>query len=79
MKRRRDYRGQAGTKYIQLDTRKCEACWKCMDACPNNVIERVNLPWHKHALLINRDQCTGCVKCVKACEYDAITKIPKIV
>lgn len=75
METRRNNRGQAKTKYIQLDTRKCEACWKCMEVCPNNVIGRVNLPWHKHALIIKSNNCTGCSKCIKACEFNAITKV----
>lgn len=75
METRRNNRGQARTNYILFDTRKCEACWKCMEACPNNVIGRVNLPWHKHALIIKRDNCTGCSKCTKACEFNAITKV----
>lgn len=66
---------QANTNYIVLDTRRCEACWKCMEICPNNVIGRVNLPWHKHALIIKHDNCTGCSKCIKACEFNAITKV----
>lgn len=75
METRRSNRGQAKTNYIQLDTRKCEACWKCMEVCPNNVMGRVNLPWHKHALLIKSDNCSGCSKCIKACKFNAITKV----
>ena len=75
METRRNNRGQAKTNNILLDTRKCEACWKCMEVCPNNVIGRVNLPWHKHALIRNIDKCTGCSKCVKACKFNAISKV----
>lgn len=75
METRRSNRGQAKTNYILLDTRKCEACWKCLELCLNNVIGRVNLPWHKHALLKKSDNCTGCSKCIKACEFNAITKM----
>ena len=75
METKRDNRRQANTKYIQLDTRKCEACWKCIEACSNNVIGCVNLPWHKHALIIKSDKCTGCSKCIKACEFNAILKV----
>jgi ferredoxin len=75
METRRNDRGQAKTNYILLDSRKCEACWKCMEVCPNNVIGRVNLPWHKHALIIKRDNCIGCSKCIKACKFNAITKV----
>lgn len=74
METRRNYRGKTKTDYILLDTKKCEACWKCMEVCPNNVIGRVNLPWHKHALITMRDNCTGCSKCITNCEFNAITK-----
>lgn len=75
METRGNHREQAKTNYIMLDSRKCEACWKCMEACPNDVIGRVNLPWHKHTLIIKRDNCTGCSKCFKTCEFNAITKV----
>jgi NAD-dependent dihydropyrimidine dehydrogenase PreA subunit len=75
METKRDNRRQANTKYIQLDTRKCEACWKCIEACSNHVFGRVNLPWHKHALINNSDKCTGCSKCVNTCKFNAISKV----
>ena len=75
METKRHNRGQTMTKYIQLDSRKCEACWKCLEVCPNNVIGSVNLLWHKHALIIGSDNCTGCSKCIKACEVKAISKV----
>ena len=68
-------RGRATTKYIQLDTGKCEACWKCVEACDNNVMGRVNLPWHKHAIIVRSNNCTGCLKCMKICVHNAISKI----
>ncbi len=67
--------GRATTKYIQLETRKCEACWKCVEACDKNVFGRINLPWHKHAVIVRSNNCTGCLKCKKACEHNAISKI----
>lgn len=63
------------TSYIQLDTQKCKACWKCTVGCPNQVIGKVDLPWHKHALIVAADTCTGCLKCIKVCQYKAISKI----
>ena len=63
------------TNFILLDSRKCIACWKCQEMCLNNVIGRINLPFHKHARIINRNNCTGCLKCVKVCESNALHKI----
>jgi len=67
--------GRATTKYIQLDTRKCKACWKCVEACDKNVFGRINLPWHKHVVIVRCNNCTGCLKCMKTCEHNAISKI----
>jgi len=75
METRRNNREQAKTKFIQLDTGKCEACWKCMAVCSNKVFGRVNIPWHKHALINKSVNCTGCLKCIKACEFNAISKV----
>ena len=53
------------TSFIQFDSRKCKACWKCQDICPENVIGKIDLKMHKHALLIISDKCRGCMKCVR--------------
>lgn len=68
----------ARTAFIQLDTQKCKACWKCNDDCSRQVIGKINLPWHKHARIIHPNKCTGCLKCVKVCQYEAIFKIDRI-
>ena len=65
------------TPFVQLDTRKCKACWKCLYDCSGNVIGKVDLPWHKHALIIEPNRCTGCLKCLKACQYGAYSKVDK--
>ena len=63
------------TEYVQLDTGKCKACWECQKICPNNVIGKVNMPWHNHAKFVNPDACTGCFNCVNTCESDAFSII----
>jgi len=67
-------REHARTAYVHLDTGKCKACWMCREKCSNNVIGRVNLPWHKHALIVNGRHCIGCLKCLNVCESKAISK-----
>jgi 2-oxoglutarate ferredoxin oxidoreductase subunit delta len=57
-----------------LDTRKCQACWKCLAACPNHAIGKIDLPWHKHALIIAPQKCTGCLACIKICQPRAYTR-----
>lgn len=67
-------RDHAHTPYITLNTHECEACWECIDCCPNHVIGKINLPWHKHAVIVSPDSCTGCLKCVKRCPAQALTR-----
>jgi 2-oxoglutarate ferredoxin oxidoreductase subunit delta len=62
------------TAYIQLNTKKCIACWECLKECKNNVIGRIDLPWHKHSRFVNSYECTGCFKCLNVCEPGALTK-----
>jgi ferredoxin len=78
MKSRSNNNDSTRTTYIQLDTKKCIACWECLSECKNNVIGRINLPWHKHSKFVNGNDCTGCLKCVKICKSDALTKISNI-
>ncbi|PKP05285.1 MAG: FeS-binding protein [Bacteroidetes bacterium HGW-Bacteroidetes-6] len=67
-------REHTNTAFVMLDTKKCEACWKCLDVCTNKVIGRINLPWHKHIRFVNGSACIGCMKCVKICMTGAISK-----
>ena len=63
------------TEHIALDPHRCEACWACVEACPKGVLGKVNILFHKHAVVRGADECIGCGKCVKVCKSDAITKI----
>ncbi len=61
------------TEYISLNSHLCEACWQCIEACPNSVIGKIDMPFHKHARIENPDKCQGCRKCIKVCPQQAIT------
>jgi 2-oxoglutarate ferredoxin oxidoreductase subunit delta len=63
------------TSYVKLNTHHCEACWKCVETCPNQVFGKVGKLFHKHAIIINSSACTGCMKCFRVCEYNAIKKM----
>jgi len=63
------------TKYIQIESEKCKACWKCIENCSQHVIAKVDIFIHKHSHIDNSKECIGCLKCVKSCEYNAITVI----
>jgi 2-oxoglutarate ferredoxin oxidoreductase subunit delta len=62
------------TKFIHATGRKCEACWKCVEACPENVFGKINFLFHKHAVIRNPENCIGCLKCVSVCKYGVIEK-----
>ena len=64
-------------KFIEYNSRNCKACWQCLSACPNEVIGKIDIFFHKHAKISNPDKCIGCMKCVKSCEYNAIKPINK--
>ena len=61
------------TKYILLDTHLCQACWKCIESCPEGVIGKFYIIFHKHARIDHAEKCKGCQKCVKTCPEQAIT------
>ncbi|MBW8327509.1 MAG: hypothetical protein K0M50_22280 [Prolixibacteraceae bacterium] len=70
-------RNTTQTAFVSLNTQKCQACWKCIAACPEQVIGKVDLPWHKHALINQSNRCSGCLKCVKVCEFGVFQKTTK--
>lgn len=65
------------TMHIKIDNRRCQACWDCVNACPRDVIRKVNLFFHKHSHINQAALCIGCFKCVKVCKFQAIIKIQK--
>ena len=66
---------QRRTDFIRLDTRRCDACWECIEVCPEQVFGKINMIWHRHAIIRNADACNGCKKCVRACETQALEYI----
>jgi len=59
------------TPFVVLNTKNCKGCWKCIENCSNSVINKIDLPWHKHALIVNPDACNGCLYCIKICSSGA--------
>ena len=57
------WRGIKGTAYIRFDSRKCNACWKCVDACSANVFDKINVFVHKRAGLEKLDSGISGVSC----------------
>lgn len=74
MKPRNVIHDRRETEYIQLNTGKCKACWKCIESCTQNVLGKIDIWIHRHAKIINPYNCTGCLKCTGVCEFNAIKK-----
>lgn len=67
-----------------VDQEKCVACGKCIQECPNHLIELVPVS-AKHRVVCNSNDkgkdvnagcsvgCIGCMLCTKVCEAGAIT------
>ena len=66
------------TAFVQLDIEACTACWKCIDGCPEKVIDKsflyiADTLINKHVLMFNASVCTGCLKCIDSCKFEAIS------
>ena len=68
----------------QVDQEKCKSCQKCMDACPQHLIEmvpyeslcHVRCNSHDKGPVVNKNckaGCLGCMMCQKVCPTGAIT------
>ena len=60
---------------IDINTRICQACWTCVTTCPQHVLGKVTLPFHRHAKIVHPHYCTGCYQCSKKCAWGAIVKV----
>ena len=60
------------TEHIKIISRNCKACFKCVDACPNEVIGIVDVAYFQHSHINNPDNCSGCLECLKICPNSAI-------
>jgi 2-oxoglutarate ferredoxin oxidoreductase subunit delta len=75
MRLRLFHKSQLKTRFIQLDTRKCQACWKCLAVCRHQVIGKIEFLGHRHAVLKETEKCAGCLSCLKICPYGAYQAI----
>jgi Fe-S-cluster-containing hydrogenase component 2 len=60
------------TPFIALNTAACQACWQCVEACPQGVIGPIRFLAHRHAHIDHAEKCRGCKKCVTVCPHAAI-------
>lgn len=60
------------TSFIALNPAACQACWKCVETCPQGVIGPIGFLAHRHAHIDHAEKCKGCKKCVNVCPCAAI-------
>ena len=60
---------------IVIDIEKCKGCELCMDACPQDSLEKSRMVNSKGYLYIVKiqDNCTGCMNCALVCPDGVIT------
>jgi electron transport complex protein RnfB len=58
--------------YAEIQADRCDGCWKCMDRCQMDAIDKVS----NHAE-INLDRCIGCGLCIPTCKPRAAQLLKK--
>ncbi|MFZ1290386.1 MAG: ferredoxin family protein [Melioribacteraceae bacterium] len=60
---------------IIIDIEKCKGCELCVEACPQDSLQRARQVNNKGYLYIVKviDNCTGCTNCALVCPEGAIT------
>lgn len=66
------------TAFVSLNSYACTACWKCIEVCPNDVIDKsflfiADTLIHQQVLMYDATKCTGCKLCVESCSFYAIS------
>ena len=60
------------TGFIAVDSRRCQACWDCVQACPQGALGKVSVLWHRHVRIQHASACTGCGRCLRVCKQGAL-------
>ena len=63
------------TPFIAINPRDCIACWECVEACPKDVLGKVDFLGHRHVKIVNADACIGCNKCIRICPKGVFTSL----
>jgi len=75
---KRGERRRNATAYVLLDRSCCDACWRCVKACPRAVLGKVDFLGHRHAKVRVAEDCNGCGSCVKVCAAGALSLLATI-
>lgn len=57
---------------IRINAEKCDACGKCVELCPKNIVQKKD----GKIGISNAINCDSCMRCVDKCENGAITVSP---
>jgi NAD-dependent dihydropyrimidine dehydrogenase PreA subunit len=60
---------------VNVDIEQCTGCGTCVDNCPVDVFELVNVSDEQKASVVNEDECIICEVCVTTCPEEAIEVI----
>lgn len=67
--------------YVNIDKKKCKACYLCMEVCPKKLIKigsAANSLGHFPVEFEDpEEKCIGCAMCAVRCPDLAITKVVK--
>ncbi|MEM3056041.1 MAG: 4Fe-4S binding protein [Candidatus Bathyarchaeia archaeon] len=61
---------------VTVDLDKCQGCGTCVDVCPMNVYDLIEMPEYggeKKAKPTRMEDCIVCLSCVNSCPNQAIT------
>ena len=61
------------TPFVTLDRSRCTACWECIAVCPESVLGKIDVWFHRHAVVRDGDRCRGCRRCIKVCAAGALS------
>lgn len=61
---------------VQVDLEKCEGAGVCVEVCPVQVYDLVEIGGEKKAQATRADECIMCMSCVNGCPAGAIVVEP---
>lgn len=60
---------------VNVDLEKCTGCGTCIDTCPVEVFEMVEVDGEQKSKPVNEEECIICMACETTCPESAIEVI----
>jgi NAD-dependent dihydropyrimidine dehydrogenase PreA subunit len=57
---------------VKVDLEKCTGCGTCLDVCPVEVFEIIDVDGEQKSSPVNEDECIACMACIASCPEEAI-------